>query len=185
MPTPLGHALAGLAVAWSAEAVTKRPLGWRTGSTIAVTCVALAIAPDLDWLYPPVHRMMTHSLFAAALVFVLIAINAVRSLRQPWATVLVCGVAYASHLLLDWLGGDTKIPAGVQLLWPFDHGWFISDVTVFPATDVGRFFEPRIMISNALAVLSEVAILLPIAWLALFWRRRRLAVSIRDGSSRL
>jgi hypothetical protein len=175
MPSPLGHAIAGVAIAWSAEAIARRPLGFRVGSTIAVTAAALAIAPDLDWLYPPVHRMMTHSLFAAGLTVALVAIMARRLTSSPrWGVAIVCGLAYASHLLLDWLGGDTKIPAGIQLLWPFDGSWFISDVAVFRATDIGGFFRPRTIISNALAVLSEVLVLAPIAWLAIAWRRRRL-----------
>jgi membrane-bound metal-dependent hydrolase YbcI (DUF457 family) len=179
MPSPLGHALAGLAVAWSAEAMTRMPLGWRAGSTIAVTCAALAIGPDVDWVYPPVHRMMTHSLFATGLVFALAAGIGLRRRPTRWKTAAVCAAAYGSHLLLDWLGGDTKVPAGIQLLWPLDHKWFISDVSVFRATDIGGFFQPRVMISNALAVLGEVAVLLPLALLALFWRRRRLQTRVR------
>ena len=176
MPSPLGHAIAGVAVAWSAEAIARRPLGFRAGSTIAVTAAALAIAPDLDWLYPPVHRMMTHSLFATALAGGLTAVLARRlEPRLRWPLTVVCVLAYASHLLLDWLGGDTKIPAGIQLLWPFDSAWFISDLTVFRATDIGGFFRPRTIISNAFAVFSEVLVLAPIAFVVFAWRRRRLS----------
>lgn len=63
----------------------------------------------LMWIcwYPPVHRMMTHSLAAAAITHHVAG-------RTMWSVSFVCGAAYASHLLLDWLGGDVKAPAGIQ-----------------------------------------------------------------------
>ena len=175
MPSPLGHAAAGVAIAWGAEAILRRPLGVRPGATVAVTCAALAICPDVDLLFLPVHRTVTHSLFATAIAGIAVAV-VLRRKRRPevWLPALVCAIAYASHLLLDWLGGDTKIPAGIQLLWPFSDRWFISHWGVFGSTDLGGFFRPRVMIANALAVLRETVLLMPIAAAAYLWRRHRL-----------
>lgn len=175
MPSPLGHALAGVAIAWSAEAITRQPLGFARGSTLAVTCAGLAIAADLDWLYPPIHRMMTHSLLASVAAGVVVA-AVKRRQRSPGMLLVsaICALAYASHLLLDWLGGDTKIPAGIQLLWPFSDAWFISPYGVFRATDLGGFFQPWTMLSNLLAVLRELLLMIPVALAAHAWRQRRL-----------
>jgi membrane-bound metal-dependent hydrolase YbcI (DUF457 family) len=87
---------------------------------------------------------------------------------------LACGLAFASHLLLDWLGGDTKIPAGIQALWPFSDRWFISSFGVFGATDLGGFFTTRIIISNALAVARELLVIVPLVLAVFVWRGRRL-----------
>ena len=175
MPSPLGHAVAGVAIAWCAEAIRRQPLGFRPGATVAVTCAALAIAPDVDLLYLPVHRTMTHSLLASAVAGIAAAVVLRRRRRtDAWIATAACAAAYASHLLLDWLGGDTKIPAGIQLLWPFSDRWFISHWGVFGSTDLGGFFRPPVMMANALAVLREGVLLTPIAGAAYLWRRHRL-----------
>lgn len=114
---------------------------------------------------------MTHSLSAVGLVVVATALIARRVRRDDvWFTTIVCTLAYASHLGLDWLGADTKLPAGIQLLWPFSGRWFISSLGVFRATDLGGFLRGRVIISNALAVLQELSILIPIS-LAAWWLR--------------
>ena len=183
MPSPLGHALAGVAIAWSAEAIKRRPIDFARGSTLAVAGAGLAVAADLDWLYWPAHRAMTHSLMAAVAAAALIAIVKWRQRSAETAIVaLVCGLAYGSHLLLDWLGGDTKIPAGIQLLWPFSDSWFISPVGLFRATDLGGFFKPWTMVSNALAVLRELVVMVPVAFAAHAWRQRRLQRRIPWGA---
>lgn len=173
MPSPLGHALAGVAIAWSAEAIRRRPMTVEPRFTLAGACLALAIGPDLDFLYPPSHRMMTHSLLATACVG--LALAALHRRRAEGGTIALIGaLAYGSHLLLDWLGGDTKMPAGIQLLWPFSMDWFISDLHLFRSTDIGGMFRPRVIVTNILAVLQEAMITLPLAALAWMWRRRRL-----------
>ena len=69
MPSPIGHALAGVAVAWSAEqlpgsAGLRRPLPL----VATLSCVALAVLPDADLIYLPIHRTVTHSIGATILV---------------------------------------------------------------------------------------------------------------------
>src|SRR5256885_15429968 len=71
MPSPIGHALGGVAVAWSVELVPRfreslRPISPR----VTAICAALAAAPDLDLVYPPIHRTVTHSVGAVALIFI-------------------------------------------------------------------------------------------------------------------
>jgi len=117
---------------------------------------------------------MTHSLSAVGLVVVATGLIAWRLRRDDvWYTVVVCALAYASHLGLDWLGSDTKLPAGIQLLWPFSDAWFISSLGVFRGTDFGGFFRIPVMVSNTLAVLQELLILTPISLGAWSLRNRR------------
>src|SRR5262245_36845496 len=77
MPSPLGHMLAGLAVAWGADLVPGRR-AWRTapprgpwyeraGDGLTVACALLAAAPDLDLLLAT-HRSFTHSVTAGVTV---------------------------------------------------------------------------------------------------------------------
>jgi membrane-bound metal-dependent hydrolase YbcI (DUF457 family) len=144
---------------------------------LAITCAELAVAADLDFIYPPIHRMMTHSLTAVVAVTVAAWLIARRADRRtaPSVIAIVCGLAYGSHLAMDWIGGDTKLPPGIQLLWPFSDAWFISSWGVFGATSLGGFFWPETMLSNALTILRELFILGPIAFVAWSVRRRTFA----------
>jgi membrane-bound metal-dependent hydrolase YbcI (DUF457 family) len=142
-------------------------------------CGGLAILPDVDLIYLPLHRMMTHSVITAViggLVFGYMLAPVLRVGR--WRVAAVGMAAYGSHIGLDWLGGDTKLPAGVQLLWPFSEQWFISSWDVFLPTHLGGFFTLRVILANGTAIVREFLILSPFALVAWIIRRRRL----RTGS---
>jgi membrane-bound metal-dependent hydrolase YbcI (DUF457 family) len=133
--------------------------------------------PDADLLLPGIHRTVTHSVTAAIVTFIIaVAVTGqltpgVRHVvrrasdtisRNRWRTALVCGISYASHLLLDWLGADNSPPRGIQLLWPFSDRWLISDWDIFRQTARRHFLTAPIVRQNAVAVAQELAILLPI-----------------------
>ena len=169
MPSPFGHSLAGLAVAWAADLIPG-DRAWRTapataswyrraGNGLSVGCAALAMAPDLDLLFTR-HRTYTHSIGAVLIVGVLVAAFAPKA---RWRVSLMCAAAYASHLLLDWLGIDLYPPPGLQALWPFDSGWYISGLDLFRQTRRGHLFTSPVMTQNLLAIAQEMAMLLPIA----------------------
>jgi membrane-bound metal-dependent hydrolase YbcI (DUF457 family) len=154
MPSPIGHALAGVAVAWTADLVDGR----RSSPGLVATCAGLAMLPDADLLIPWTHRMATHSLVAAAAVYIVAIVVTGQVTRKAW----LCGLAYASHLLLDWLGADKVPPRGLQILWPFSDRWMISDWDIFRQTARLHFLTAPIIWQNAIAVAQEIAILLPI-----------------------
>jgi inner membrane protein len=167
VPSPIGHALAGVAVAWSADLLDRHP---SSGRLVAVSA-GLAMLPDADLLIPGTHRMGTHSVMAGALVLIVAAVvtGKVTPLRASrfggqarWRTSVICGLAYASHLLLDWLGADNTPPRGLQLFWPFSDGWYISGLDVFRQTARRQFLTAPIIRQNAIAVVQELAILVPI-----------------------
>ena len=60
MPSPIGHAIAGTAVAWTADIVDGR----RSSGRLLTTCALLATTADLDLIWPPFHRQATHSALA-------------------------------------------------------------------------------------------------------------------------
>jgi membrane-bound metal-dependent hydrolase YbcI (DUF457 family) len=178
MPSPVGHALAGLSVAWASDLISggpARPAASRTarwldhaGGWLPVTAALLGAAPDLD-LFVGVHRTATHSLTAALLVGIAAAAVA-RQKNLPAARIgIVCALAWGSHLLLDWLGVDTMTPRGIQLLWPFSRSFFISGWDLFAGTQRIQMLTSRAMRQNAMAISREVAVFTPILfalWLA-------------------
>lgn len=177
MPSPFGHALAGAAIAWVAQSVQRAPRDTRSEMTLVIACAGLAVAPDLDLVYPPIHRMMSHSILAVVACAAMASLIARRTdPAHAWRVALVCGLAYASHLMLDWLGQDMKTPVGLQLLWPFSDAWYISAWGVFHATDLNEFFRPRTLMSNATAIARECILLAPVTFISwLVCRQRGLA----------
>ncbi len=207
MPSPIGHALAGVATALMGERDTpaspftperlltpdlkvgptesaaKRPTmvchnamrGRRVGpvSTLTVVCAVLAMLPDIDLLYLPLHRTATHSVFAALLIFIVAAsVTGWVTGRVSWRVAIVCGAAYGSHILCDWMGKDASIPHGIQALWPFSDRWFISQWPLFPGTERRQVFSERSILINLWALVAELAIFGPVV-VALWLRRTR------------
>jgi inner membrane protein len=163
MPTPIGHALAGIAVAGVAgfPAVPGRHVA------ILAFCAA---APDLDLVLRLVdgvnhHRGASHSLGAAVLVGALAFF--LRRLGCDLPGALPVGAAWASHVLLDFLGLDTSPPEGVMALWPFSNDFRIAPFSIF--LDIPRSFTVAAIRHNLVAVAIEIVILTPIAWLS--WGR--------------
>lgn len=164
MPSPIGHALGGLA----AGCVVAPRVGW-------AYLVLFAIAgtlPDLDFLLPIRHRGPSHSIAAAALVFVaaFVALRVREAGRTSLQLAAAVGAACLSHTLLDWLGEDTSSPRGLMALWPFSNAFYVSGLDVFNAVD-RRYWMPGFWRGNAIAAAREIAILGPVTWLT--WTSRR------------
>jgi membrane-bound metal-dependent hydrolase YbcI (DUF457 family) len=191
MPSPIAHALGGVAVAWGADLLPGRPSGpYAPGvlhaatSRIALTCACLAALPDVDLLLPITHRTVTHSFAAVAAIGVLMIIAAGVTGKVTTKIALMYMAAYASHLLLDWLQADPTPPFGLQLLWPVSSTWFISGWSVFRATERRHFLELATMERNAVAMLQEFAILAPamaVLWLVRVKALARLAAEMSRG----
>jgi len=164
MPSPIGHALAGLAIARSAG---RSPDSVQTAGLppryLLILCIALAVVPDLDLIYHLIHRTVTHSFVAAAFVTIVIAaVTGWVTGRIDWRVTFVCGSAYLSHIALDWLGQDLNRPRGIQMLWPFSSDWFISGWDLFRATERARPFSLPTILHNARTAAQEVLTFAPI-----------------------
>jgi membrane-bound metal-dependent hydrolase YbcI (DUF457 family) len=194
MPSPIGHALAGLAVAWTADLVPGNrawrdapgSASWleRAGGGFTLLCAGLAAAPDLDLAFPGAHRTVTHSIGAVVVVAVVAAALAHRAGRPVLRITLMCAAAWGSHLLLDWLGVDRYPPRGIMALWPISHAWYISELDIFRQTARLRIFTRPVMLVNLKAIAQEIAILAPIAaalWLVRVKALARLAAQVTRG----
>jgi inner membrane protein len=163
VPSPVGHALGGLAAGWFVAGRTPSP---RRSAVADVVMLAVAgAAADLDLLFT-LHRGPTHGLGVAGLVGIVVYLATRR--RRLAAAV---AAAYASHTLLDWLGTDTSPPFGIMALWPFSRDYYESGLHVFQAVS-RRYWLPEFWTFNLLALVRELAILGPIAAIAAYVRRR-------------
>ena len=84
-----------------------------------------------------------------------------------WRVALVCGAAYGSHLVFDWLGADNSPPFGIQAFWPLSDGWYLSGWDLFLATQRRHFLTAAVVVANTRTVLREIAVLGPV--LVVLW----------------
>jgi membrane-bound metal-dependent hydrolase YbcI (DUF457 family) len=176
MPSPIGHALAGVAAGWAiAPARGSRLEALARGTVFAFA----ATAADFD-LLASVHRGPTHSLAAAviagALAWVWCAVvhplKGDTHVSHPFRLALAVTAACATHTLLDWLGSDSSPPIGIMALWPVSHTYYESQYHLFLAIS-RRYWLPDFWMLNLRAVGREVAILGPVAFLVVWMRRGR------------
>jgi membrane-bound metal-dependent hydrolase YbcI (DUF457 family) len=131
-------------------------------------CAIAACLPDLDFAWGR-HNMETHSVGFALLL------GAATFVWRPSVRVaLACALAASTHVLFDWLGSDDQAPFGVMALWPLTSGFFYADAWVFGAIS-RHYWRPDFVAQNVLAVLRELAILLPMAVALGLYRRKTLA----------
>jgi membrane-bound metal-dependent hydrolase YbcI (DUF457 family) len=183
MPTPVGHSLAGIAVAL-AGARGQAPLDLRRFLTSPTTmlCVGLATLPDVDLLFPRLHRTATHSVTATIVVAIVAAAISSRATvgasgsreafrRIAWSALVMYAAAHGSHVLMDWLNCDPSARPGIQALWPFSDRWFISGWCIFPGEERQHIFTFAAMVRNLTVLASELGILGPVV-VALWWLRK-------------
>lgn len=137
MALPIAHAAAGYLVHRATRRVPdegRSSESWRR----AALFMFVGNLPDLDFLIGFVvgrpgmlHRGVSHTLLAAV-VFGLAAGAAARwSRRDRFAPVaLALGIAYLSHLVLDYFTIDSRPPAGGQFLWPLSAAYFIAPLPI-------------------------------------------------------
>ncbi len=172
MPSPIGHALGGLIV-HEAGADRRDLQDWPRSALVA----AAACAPDLDVLLRfaasgQQHRAEFHSLGVAIAAGILVA-SITRALRwpRPLALGVLVALGWASHVLLDLLGSDTRPPLGLMALWPWSDAYFKAPLVLF--LDIGRTLRLSTVWQNAVAAAWEGLLLLPILLAAIRFRRRK------------
>lgn len=175
MPSPIGHALGGALVGLALS--TRRPSVeslWRRAASalrrpLTIAAVAAACAPDLDLLWGR-HTMETHSLGAAALAGLVVAAVAPAGQRGRFGCAVA--LAWASHVLFDWMGSDDTPPLGVMAFWPLSPVFHFADVHVFPAIS-RRYWRAGFLAHNLWAVATEIALLGPPLLALILFRVRR------------
>jgi membrane-bound metal-dependent hydrolase YbcI (DUF457 family) len=154
VPSPVGHALGGLIVG---EIIAPSAL---------LVCAVAGMAPDLDFAWGR-HNMETHSLGAALWAGLVVLLWT----RKPRLAIAVT-LAWSSHVLFDWLGSDDTPPLGVMAFWPLTTDFYFANAFVFEAIS-RRYWLDNFLTHNAWAVITEVAILGPLLFIAARWRGRR------------
>jgi membrane-bound metal-dependent hydrolase YbcI (DUF457 family) len=170
MPSPVGHALGGLAAAFVVDALARRPV---LTPLLLAASTALAVSPDLDLLAGS-HRTYTHSIGAVSIVAVVSwMVLRARSSTARGAAVLTA--AYGSHLLLDWFSKDTRSPSGLTALWPFTTKHYQSPWALFGETSRRYWLPEEFIVGNIKAALWEIALVGAVLFLAwTFWSARTL-----------
>jgi hypothetical protein len=93
--------------------------------------------------------------------------------RNPRLALAVT-LAWSSHVLFDWLGSDDTPPLGVMAWWPINSHFYFANAYVFDAIS-RRYWLDNFFTHNAWAVIKEVLILGPLAFIAFSIRSRRRA----------
>jgi membrane-bound metal-dependent hydrolase YbcI (DUF457 family) len=182
MPSPVGHAIAGLATAWIADTIAPLPRRHGVEATpesafealgggLAVTCAVLASLPDLDILAGG-HRAVSHSLGGIVVVAIIAALAAGRWNLPAARTGVTCGAAYATHVLLDWLAMDSAFPYGIMALWPFSSAYFMSGANAFLEISRSYWKADEFVVGNLQSLAWELLVLGPVAAVA-WWLRAR------------
>lgn len=183
MATPIGHALAGLAIyGFVGSPKVGNPI------ILSLACIFAGLAPDLDVIPGIVagkpalyHNEISHSLgFAVAVSLAIAAIY--KLLRQSFLQVFaLCFLSYSSHLLIDWLGPDKRFPFGIPAFWPVSGEYFNSPVTLFlgmrhsAVTDasIGEWISGIFSLYNIGAIAVEVVWTVPLIYGGLWLRKHR------------
>jgi inner membrane protein len=176
MATPIGHALAGYAIYRAlVPAKTRQP-------ALLVFAAAIATAPDLDFVPglligapATYHQGLSHS-FAFAVVAGVTGAMVFRSVAGIAARLgfVVSFFCYASHLVLDLFGPDTRPPYGIPLFWPFSDHPFLSPVQLLlgashagrTSASTGEWMNGILTFYNVAALGLEALLMLPFVLLA-------------------
>jgi inner membrane protein len=177
MSSYLGHSLA----AYSLASAVRRSLASPSGRlSWAVWLIALASAPDIDYLIPALNSSAHHGLrithsIAFSLIPPLCTIGALYLARNPEpqrSLLSICAaLAGLSHLVLDFLVGVTPLP----LLWPLSAAAFVSPIGILPSA--GRMRVMNYYFYRNLLI--EVGVLAPIFYIARGLYRGELGVENR------
>ena len=185
MPSPIGHALAGAAIAWSlgGASTTGASTRWR----LPIVCAVCAALPDIDLLYMPTHRTATHSVPVAVLLTILAVVvtgwvNPIRDWAGRRFGVRLADVRHRPRLRSRLVVAH---PAGLarrrRQSAPRRPGTLavqrhvvLSGVDVFPGTQRRNPLSMSAMLINLQAAIWETALMGSIA-AAVWWLRSRLS----------
>lgn len=175
MPSPIAHALAGLALYLAVSPPTRPAPRWGP----ALLCVAAAGAADLDFVAGfavgdgnRFHQGPSHSLAVALALGVALAGLPIRSLggwTRRWALFTALAV---SHLALDLVTRDARPPYGIPLLWPFSTAHVHSSFDLFPNMERGSL-AVALAPGNWRALATELVWLGPVVAATALYRLRR------------
>lgn len=191
MPLPVAHSLAGATIFAGLDADGTR-VAWRR----FLLAVFIANFADID-LVPGIlvgepnryhHVGFTHSLLFAVVAGLLVGAVAAAAgkawplwhgPRRRWlATALMVGLLMASHVVLDSLTLDTRVPVGVPMFWPLSGGavqiypWFYDVAKLGGEGSPLDFVASLLAVHNLKGTAFELLMLGPLLLLVAWWRSR-------------
>lgn len=180
MPSPLAHAMTGLAAYYLFRRRGPRPRPRLPTKTAPLVLVALGLSllPDVDAVaglllgdFSAYHNNVTNSLIVGLCVSLAVAVGVWiwgRSDFRVW--LMLCLLCYELHVLMDYF----TIGRGVMLLWPFSGSRFTAPVHLFYGL---HWSDGWITIRHLWTLLTELAFggLLLLAILASSRRRAKTA----------
>ena len=179
MPSPVGHTLGAFA---ALVALEPRIVASRYKTTIALgASFVFGSLADADFVVAHFtslpylrHHYFSHSIPFAICFTVLfwILVKCFR-LRNAGRLAGLIGVAYSTHLLLDYFADDGSRPYGIPLLWPFINKHFIAPFDLFYSIHRWEFSDIFSM-HNLVGVMIEIAVLAPIALLMILRAQHQL-----------
>lgn len=186
MTSPVGHSLGGYIVGGRRSSIHATPAaGIMPVLSSLLFIVFAANAADLDFLlgawmgdFNGYHHRGSHSI-AAVLGFTAVVYFMASLLKLHAGTLAATGgLAYASHLALDWLTADTTAPFGLQLFWPVSEQFMLAPQNLFLNIEHGAMTDSMVhalpsifSLHNLAAIGLELLILGPLAMIT-FWRRK-------------
>jgi inner membrane protein len=169
MPTIFSHAVFACALGTALQPATSTARFWILSS-------ACAILPDLDVIsfahgisYSSMlgHRGITHSIFFAVLVGVIVSFVFPKEAIRRWKLALYFTAVTVSHPLLDML---TNGGLGVALLAPFTNERFFSPWRPVEVSPIGvGFFSDRglaVILSEFVWIWLPSFLIVVTSWLA-------------------
>jgi inner membrane protein len=172
MPSPIGHALAGVAF------FEGRPGLFLKNKWLDALCFAfLANLPDGDFLpglirgHPNLyHHGIFHSLGAALAIAGLSGLFFFLKKQPAWKRSFMVFLVFYSHLLLDFFTWDFAPPYGLPIFWPFSTKYFIAAhpffINITRSAHSANFFSSLFSRHNLDAALRELVLLGGLALLA-------------------
>lgn len=167
MPSPIAHSLAALAIAHAAHSRQ-----WISNRSLGIALVVLAAnAADLDFLPGLLlhgrpdwfHHGPTHSLFAAAVVALASAAVALVIGASALRVGALAGIAFLSHVVLDFMTVTVTDSSDLPLLWPWSYMHFSPPIEIFlpikHASRLTTFWEGLFSWANVVAIACEVLVM--------------------------
>jgi len=193
MSSPIGHSLAG----WVIASFRSRSLKPTNLKELALY-IFIANTPDLDFIPGALigqpnlyHHGISHSIGAGLICAMVMAfLITIRNKKRLWREFLFIFAIFGSHLLLDLISVDGRLPLGIPIFWPLTDHYFMIPIlppvmhSVLDNATMTQFLADVFSLHNLYVVGLEILLTVPFA-LLIHWRLRKKTREININSDRI